>query len=272
MAGKPPGSTRQGNNPVQVKDGTSCLTPVLAPGPVGKASVRPTGGLAGKSPGSKPSGSAAASLRAIVVEEGLDRLTDRVRDQARSGIEAELKSLTASSRDPKVKGGFEVVWRLSSMRPGESKALAPPDFVVYLMPWSDEGLVPDLLKRHVALSGRDETRAVDAIDVMLKREGGATYPGGKEHVSFVAVDTFEREAMRGPGTSDDDAARNETRVGAYLAVLILHELGHAMGASHDKTGIMREVLTITLDMPDDPYFSGKSRGQILDTLAKLLKT
>jgi hypothetical protein len=207
------------------------------------------------------------ALQIVIVEIGLSRLNDIALRAIQQTITDELKGVTKTSKKSKVSAGFKVDPR-NSLSAAEAKEFGETDFVVYLVRKSEsaENLL-DLAKRHLSVEKNQEKTLIDGIMAQMKKEGGATAKLGKRSVSFVAVDLLERE-MAGPYDESERAERAH-KVGVKLAALMLHELGHAMGAEHDK-GLMSPNLDLTIDKPDDDlHFTKKSKGQIIQKLEDL---
>jgi hypothetical protein len=204
-------------------------------------------------------------FRVTIVELGMSRLSEKAREAARKTIDAELDRVAATSKKDKVKPGFDVK-RTKSLGADEAKAFGSTDFVVYLIPSRDPDLVLKRVKMHLDIPESHEQKVLDAVTKQLASEGGANVEYKGKSVSFVATDLFDKEMGRVPGETEDERAAREERVGQQMAELMLHELGHGMGAEHDKEIMAKSV---SMDFGEDAeaeHFTEKSRKQIVGNL------
>lgn len=204
-------------------------------------------------------------FRVTVVELGMNRLSEVAREAARKAIDKELDRVAATSKKEKVKPGFDVK-RAKSLSADEAKAFGSTDFVVYLIPSRDVDLVMKRVKMHLDIPASHEEKVLAAVTKQLSSEGGANVEFKGKSVSFVATDLFDAEMGRVPGETDDERTDREARVGQQMAELMLHELGHGMGAGHDKA-IMAEGVAMEFGEDAAPeQFTDKSRKQIVKNL------
>lgn len=202
-------------------------------------------------------------FRVILVPIGMNRLNDQVLTSARTTVDTELDSVSATSRRRGVKAGFNVEQR-TSLSAQEARSLAATDFVVYLVRSGNSRLL-ELTKRHVQFDAEHDERVERSIANQIATEGGVNIAVGRQNVSFVAVDLFERE-LGGP-LNDDERLEQSRSVGEQMAEVILHEVGHGLGASHDQQ-IMAPTIDVTPGSPPE-HFSRRSKRQIVNTLDRL---
>jgi hypothetical protein len=197
----------------------------------------------------------------------MTKLDSSVIDDACSVVKSELESVFKDSKG-KLTGLFEVMRQL----PEGAGQLGGTDFALFLLKSGDAAKVPSILAEHTDLSSGSLNKAVIAVKAQLLKRGGACVTKAvTQHVSFVALDLFEQEGGLVP-ESEEEAAARQKRVAAYLGEMMLHELGHAMGAEHDS-GIMQANEDIsTTQMPVSPHFSSKSKDQIRRTFTNLQRS
>lgn len=210
-------------------------------------------------------GASQPAFHIVIVEVSMMGLADTIREKIRNRILNELKQITAASKKPKIRLGFDVSFR-KSLTSSEAKAFGTSDFIVYMVRKDNPQQALDLAKRHVAIEKKDENSVLSKLTAQLKAEGGACVISGKQKVCFVDVDLFER-LSRGI-FSDEDRTMMDEKMGEHLGELMLHELGHAMGQTEGK-GLMGKII-IELNRPTNPtHFTGKSKGEVRKTLEAL---
>jgi len=201
--------------------------------------------------------------RIFVVKSSMTKLDDSIIDDACNIVKSELESL--------FKNGKGQLTGLFSVIRGEPDGVPPAgakDFALYLITKSDSAKARRILERYLTnASPAGIDKAFKGVVSQLDAEGGAAATAGAtQHVAFVALDLFAEEAGGVP-ESEQESSDRKSRVGIYLAGMMLHELAHCMGAGHD-TGIMAPKEEIeTSGVPALLHFSPKSKSEILRAFA-----
>jgi hypothetical protein len=213
--------------------------------------------------GSGPCTLTAPAQQAIyVVKASITKMDDSIIDSACNLTKTELDSVFTDEKK-------RITTRIFTVKRGTSGGQGSGDYTLFLLRKSDtDSVLPKLNKYLPDAAAGSVAKASDSVVSQLNKEGGAAIQGG--NVCFVALDLYEADSSSVPtvpGDEGDDEDDTKVRTGIYLAGMMLHELGHCMGASHD-TGIMaeKEVMTTT-GVPKPLRYSPTSRKQIQATFA-----
>lgn len=209
---------------------------------------------------------AASPLQVTLIEFGLMRLVKTTLEAARRCVDVEMDAVAAASKEPKVRAGFDVIsGKLISAE--RIRELGPTEFIVCLMPNSDTKAAFSLVRKHFVIPNEKKDSTLAGVAAQMKVDGGVNVRVAGKSVSIAAVNRYAAE-VSGP-MSDREREETSAKAGKMPAELILHELGHAMGAVHGK-GLMSSPLVQAMDQPVQ-HFSLKSRREILKTLEVLVK-
>jgi hypothetical protein len=140
-----------------------------------------------------------------------------------------------------------------------------------VIPRRDTPATLALIRKYVPVAKGDEKAMMEKVNAPLNAEGGVNVKLGVRNVSFVVADVYS--GMLGGPMDNDEASRAADYAGEKLGELILHELGHGMGAKHGP-GLMtaKADLSVNFDAPSAvQHFSPASRVEILKTLEQLAK-
>ncbi len=172
-------------------------------------------------------------------------------------VEMELKQ---------VESGFRVSLH-KSLNSDETKALGSTEFVVYLVSKNDINKAMKHTKAHLSIARNQEEKTRKDLEDQFKKEGGATVRLDKKSVQFVVVEKYEQLLPSGPSSGD---TKMQKHAGEQMAEMILHELGHGMGAEHKDGGLMKENLDISTDV-DVPkkHYTEASRKKMRTRLSAL---
>lgn len=199
--------------------------------------------------------------RIFVVKLSMAKLSESILGAACNIVKSELESLF-KDRNGRLTGVFSV----ARGEPDGATPAGTKDFALYLLTKSDLEKARSVLKTYFpSASAAGLEKAFKDVVAQINAEGGATARSGATSVAFVAMDLYAAEAGEVP-ESEKDSLDRKKRVGIYLAGMMLHELGHSMGAGHD-TGIMAPKEEIKTTGVPELHFSFNSKNQILRAFA-----
>jgi hypothetical protein len=206
-------------------------------------------------------------MSVIIVEAVKDGIfTKTLRKAAERKVASELLRVAKRAKHSKPK--FSVSWHTSS---GQKALASPTTLVVYVVRRSAGAQAFKLVQRHLAVPAKQETEIRKRLGKSMQHEGGYNFKFGssRKSVSFAGVDGFEK-LLREVGSSDTGkfvafthahALKVQRDLGTQLAWVILHELGHAMDASHGK-GLMSPSSAVASQVGADQHFTLTSQQEI----------
>jgi hypothetical protein len=205
-----------------IDDGTLARVPMSQPGIVGIDAAAPK---AAKPPPER--------LRVLIVEHGANQLKDVDRKAARKVVEADLKTVTAKSREHFVRAGFEITW----------PALMPagkPDWNEFLVLLIAEPDIPkmrettlQLMRDHGGFSERD---IKDIQQQLGGEEGFFPWFDGVTVMETKVIVIYLRYFE--PALANPD---NQVDFRRYFGNIIVHEMGHAMGEPEHPGGVFKSL-------------------------------
>jgi hypothetical protein len=197
-------------------------------------------------------------------------------------INNELYAVSRTSDNASIRAGFEVTWS-GQIASSEASAFSSRDFVVCLVYKPDyidstvaltagaEQKLQRLLWQHLpALVGQDVSTYIRGITNHMSMLSGITYyvtddSDVIESICFVTIDRFTPELLRAsPRTT-------ESVTGNRMAVVILHELGHAMGfpgEPHESDS--KYIMSTGGSLNEKAVFSSESKRLFVQNLEKRL--
>jgi hypothetical protein len=106
----------------------------------------------------------------------------------------------------------------------------------------------------------------DSIQAAFATTGGRTVHYGGRNLSFVGARGFEQQLTFQSAVPPSMRPARARSIGTRFAELILHEVGHALGAGHSASGTMESGAVRQLADPL-PDFSETSLTEIRNRLA-----